>query len=165
MKKFIQTSTKTAAAIALIAFSHIANSETRSTDIMISTLVISPTSLSVDYVPKASLIANSSNDGKVFAILSVSGYSPNTQGPHLLFSDKGGVSGRLTFTNTSDPSKSFLANMFYFNSKTHPWINNGPGTLMGTLPDKVDFYITVSDKQPLSAGTYSDIINVTVRNQ
>ena len=165
MKKLLKISKKVSFAVAMAAFTHMANAATASTDTMITATVKSPTKLSVDYAPKAPLIANKSNDGKVFAILNVSGYAHDTTGSSLRFSDKGGVSGRLTFTNSSDPTKSFLAKMLYNGYENQPWINNGPGGIMGPLPEKVFFYIKVHDQTVISPGVYSDVINVTVLNR
>lgn len=165
MKKLLKISKKVSFAVTMAAFTHMANAATVSTDTMITATVKSPTKLSVDYVPKAPLIANKSNDGKVFAILNVSGYAQDTTGPSLRFSDKGGVSGRLTFINSSDPTKSFLAKMLYNGYDNQPWINNGPGGISGPLPEKVFFYIKVHDQAVITPGIYSDVVNVTVLNQ
>lgn len=164
MKKFVESQKKMALAIALTSFAQIANASVASTNTMITATVKSPSKLSMDYVPKAPLVANKSNDGKVFAILNVSGYAPDTSGASLRFSDRKGVSGRLTFTNNSDPTKSFLAKMLYNGSESQPWINNGPGQIMGPLPEKIFFYIKVSDQAIIAPGIYSDVINVTALN-
>lgn len=148
---------------ALIAqFSH---AETQSTTTMITTNIKSPTILSVNYIPKAILIANKSNKGKVIGILSVSGYAPTTTGATLRFSDNVGVSGRLTFSHTLDPDKHFQAKMYYKGFDSSPWINKGPGNMQGTLPEQVDFHIKVSSPDNIQAGNYSDIITITAINQ
>lgn len=165
MKKFLEVSKKLSFAVALASFTHMANAATASTDTMITTTVKSPSKLSMSYEPKAPLIANKSNDGKVFAILHVSGYAPDTTGHSLRFSDNGGISGRLTFTNKSDPTKTFLAKMLYKGYDMQPWINNGPGGIAGPLSDNAFFYIKVHDQTMISAGVYSDLINLRVLNQ
>lgn len=133
---------------------------------MITAMVKSPTTLSVDYVPKTALISGKPNNGKVIGILNVSGYAPTTTGPSLRFSDSAGVSGRLTLTSTISPENKFQARMILEgSSSTSPWINKGPGNLQGTLPEKVSFHIKVSDATSIPAGQYTDIINITARNQ
>lgn len=143
-------------------FVHAADVTTSTT---ITAKVKNPTKLVTEYSPKATLIANTSNDGKVIGILSVSGYASNTSAPSLRFTDNGKVSKRLTFTNVSDPQKSFQAKMRWNGTESSPWINNGPGNMMGDLPEKVNFYITVHNTKPISAGQYSNIISVTALNQ
>ncbi|TBN97366.1 hypothetical protein EYZ49_17310 [Salmonella enterica subsp. salamae serovar 13,22:z:-] len=63
------------------------------------------------------------------------------------------------------PTKSFLAKMLYNGYENQPWINNGPGGIMGPLPERVFFYIKVHDQTVITPRIYSDVINVTVLNQ
>lgn len=165
MKKFLDISKKLSFAVTLASFSYMVNAATVSTDTMITTTVKSPSKLLVDYEPVKRLSANKPNDGAVFAILHVSGYAKDTTGPSFRFSDKGGVSGRLTFTNQSDPTKSFLAKMGLFGYDSQPWINDGPGQLQGPMADKISFHIKVHDQAVITPGVYSDMINLRVLNQ
>jgi hypothetical protein len=144
-------------------FVHAADATTNTT---ITATVKNPTQLVAEYVRKNTVYANKDNDGLVMGILSVSGYAPQTPAASLRFTDAGGVSNRLTFTNTVDSTKSFQAKMLFNGRDNSPFINNGGLSIHGDLPDpKTDFHIKIHNKKPIPAGQYSDIISVTLVNQ